>query len=317
MSGIPKQVEEAADLALQVHEQMFNYVEPEEEEEETETSEEPEPSPDDDEDVVDVPDDDDIEELKKFKARYLTLKGKYDAEVPRLSHELRDLKQSVFEKIEKMTTQRENPAEVSNEPAPEDLMMQFAETYGEEFTDSLKKLIAAEARKYTQPVQEAVTSVEEIQMKTAQTNFVNYLDNNLADVVPDWREKWSGNDPNFIEFLKQPDPSGLYTMGQLAEMYNNAWDADKLISIFRLYHESSAPPAPQSKQQRTPPQKEAMVAPSRTNTHTAPNTESKPIWTQDMIKEFQVLDRQGRYEPEVSKAMWDDLLLAMSEGRLR
>ena len=60
-----------------------------------------------------------------------------------------------------------------------------------------------------------------------------------------------------------------------------------------------------------------MIAPSRNNVHTVPDSKDKQIWTQDSIKEFQRLDRQGKYTADVSKAMWDDLLSAMSEGRIK
>lgn len=315
MSGIPAQVEEAAELAEKLHEQMFKQSE---EPEEGVINPEPAPEILEEDDEDDVPADDDVEELKKFKARYLTLKGKYDAEVPRLSSELRELKQSVFDRLEKVSQPKEEPKQ-TEEASREEILSQFAETYGEDFTENLRKLFALEAKQLNQPIQEAVTSIEETQIKTAQTDFVNYIDDKLSTDIPDWRDKWSGKDQKFIEFLQQPDPSGLYTMGQLAEMANQNWDADKLVTIFKLYKDTEAyvePIETQTKRVATQ-QKQAMVAPSRQNTHTAPNTQSKQVWTQDMISEFQRLDRQGKYEADVSKAMWDDLLSAMGEGRIR
>ena len=35
------------------------------------------------------------------------------------------------------------------------------------------------------------------------------------------------------------------------------------------------------------------------------------------MAEFEKADRANKYTPEESKAMWDDLLTAMGEGRIR
>lgn len=308
---VPSQVEEQAELAEQLHAQMFST-------EETETQDETETEVIDpiEEDEVDVPHDDDVEELRKFKARYMSLKGKYDAEVPRLSQELRDLKTSVFEKFEQATKPAvvvETPTNVSDE-----FLDSFAENYGEDFADNLKKLIALEAAKLTTPMQQKMESVEDTQVKAAQTNFVGYIDEQLnegRETPVDWQGLWAGKDPKFLEFLGKPDPSGLYTYGQLAEMYNQNWDADKLVNIFKIYTNEEVVPVVKPK--TVSPQKQALVAPSRNNTHTAPNTESKKVWTSDMVQEFQRLDRQGKYGVDESKALWDDLLSALGENRIR
>jgi hypothetical protein len=316
MSGIPSQVEEAAELANQLHEQMFEQTPPVETVEDEPIAEEALAT----EDEV-VPHDDDVEELRKFKSRYMSLKGKYDAEVPRLSQELRELKDSVFQKLEQATKPAATVAE-DVDPTKPDFMSEFAENYGEDFADNLKQLIALEAAKLTQPVQTQVKSIEDNQVKVAQDNFISYIDTNLnegRDKPLDWQGLWAGKDPKFLEFLEQPDPSGLYTYKQLAELYNENWDADKLVSIFKLYDKTTAAPAAPTKTKPivTSPAKEALVAPSRTNTHTAPSTESKQVWTKSMIEEFQKSDRQGKYSSEDSKAMWEDLLSAVGENRIR
>ncbi len=309
--SLPKQVEEAAELAEELHEKMFSQEKEEDTQEVEEVEEEVQKDVEQD-DVEAVPHDDDIEELRKFKARYLSLQGKYNAEVPRLQHELHDLKQSVFEKLEQRTAQpQQTPA-----PVP-DKYSAFAEEYGEEFVGRLRELIEIEAerkiRETIQPVQQHVASVEDTQIKAAQQSFIGYLDQAVNENV-DWRKMWSGEDPKFMEFLQQPDPSGLYTYGDLAQAYNNNWDADRLAKIFNMYAEAQAPPARPSKPN---PAKEAMVAPSRNTNHTVPQSTNKQIWTSDSIKQFQIKDRRGDFSPEESKAMWDDLLSAPSENRIR
>ena len=316
--GVPTQVDEAAELAEQLHERLFSdsgnvedeVVDTDEDNEDREANNDDE----DDSNEYDVPPDDDIEELRKFKARYLSLKGKYDAEVPRLHSELKEFKQNVFDRLESMTTKPK--AEPQGEP---DEIARFKEEYGEDFVENLRKFIRLESKSELADtitsVQQQVSSVEETQVKVAQENFKNYID---SQVKGDWRSAWEGKDPKFIEFLQKPDPSGLYTYADLVQAYNDAWDADKLSKVFNLYYADTQKPEVDTRPKKEPnPAQQAMVAPSRNNVHTVPNTNDKQIWTQDSIKEFQRLDRQGKYTSEVSKAMWDDLLSAMSEGRIK
>jgi hypothetical protein len=306
-----KQAEEAALLAEQLHEKMYPQT-PEADVEDT--------TPDD---VVDTPAPDEpappsledvLEQLRVEKERYSSLKGKYDKEVPTLSNELKEFKQTVFERLEAARVTPDVVAPV------EDKFAKFKEEYGNELFEVMKTLASETAEeKYNQtikPVQEQVHSVEETQIKAAKQNFTSYLDDKVKG---DWKNLWEGNDPKFIEFLESPDPSGLYTYADLVKLYNDNWDGDKLAKVFNLYLgdtpvvEIPEPPKPKAPN----PAKEALVAPSRSTTHTTPTVNDKRIWTTDAMSEFQRKDRRGDYTPDESKAMWEDLLAAANEGRIK
>ena len=317
---IPSQVDEAAELAEKLHAEMFSTQPDEVIEEEPETEF---PASDDtpvveDDDVI--PHDDDVEELRKYKARYLSLKGKYDAEVPRLQHDLREFKENVFSKL---TTLAETPPQTQQEVKQEnDLITRLRGEYGEEFIDSMRLLaqtVAEESNKDSlKSVTDKVTSVEDTQLKMAQEDFMTYVDTKATD--KNWRKLVNGEDPKFIEFLGKPDPRGLYTFGELLQTYNDHWEADKLAILLNIYTgekpATTIPPVvPKPPVQK--PEREAMVAPSRTTAHVAPDVTEKQIWTKDMIKEFERLDRQGKFTSEESQAKWNDLMTAPMEGRLR
>jgi hypothetical protein len=310
--GTPSQVEEAAVLAEKLHQEMFSQEVEEEEPKSDEESEE-EPELDEEEEEEPIPHDDDLEELRKFKARYLSLKGKYDAEVPRLQHELKDLKTSVFEKLSSIT---EKPAETPKEQdKQDDIIAKMKEEYGDDFIDGIYKIAEhiadQKVKSSVDTVQEKLTSVEDAQLKTAQENFKSYLD---TKVDGDWRALWDGKDPKFIEYLQKPDPSGLYTYGDLVQMYNDAWDADKLAVVINGYlgtkKETKKEPKPNA-------ERDALVAPSRSAHTPILNAEDKVIWTKESIKQFERDDRQNKYSPEESQKLWADLLSAASENRIR
>ena len=303
--GTPSQVEEAANLAEELHGRIFNS-DPQEVQEEPEVEEEQEV-----EQETPPETEEDLEDLKKYKDRYLSLKGKYDAEVPRLHGELKDFKAQVFEKLS--TFSQKPQEEQESKPKENERLSKFREEYGDDFVETLKELMLSELspkiNESVKTVQQQVESVEDTQIRAAQQNFVGYLD---QAVQGDWKSLWSGNDPKFMDFLSKPDPSGLYTYGELVQMYNEKWDADKLTKVFNTYFEDSAP-----KQKQPNPAKEAMVAPSRSTTHTTPASSDKRIWSQESMKQFQTEDRQGKYTPEESLALWEDLMKAPSENRMR
>jgi len=305
--SVPRQVEEAADMA----EQLFNGIQKPEEQPQEQQEEQSEQEATDEgvtEEEPDVPHDDDINELRKFKDRYLSLKGKYDAEVPRLYSELKEFKQSVFERL----SNQPEPVKEQEQTPVDDRLAKFKEEYGEDFVENLKALFKAEVdpllKQSIKPVEDKVSSVEDNQYKVAQENFASYID---QQVKGDWRKAWMGEDPKFQEFLQKPDPSGLYTMGELAKVYNDTWEADKLTNLFNLYYQQSEAP------KKSNPTKDAMVAPSRSTTHSAPPSDDKVIWTKDKIKEFEKADRMSTYSAEESQRLWQDLLAAASEGRIR
>lgn len=313
---IPKQIEEAADLAEQLHSQMFNASEPQEEvpqEAVSEVPETPEETPSSAEPAPETPD---YEKLAKdYEQKWKSLQGMYNSS----QEELRSFKQSVLEKLGSV----QNPAPTPEiKPEPERIA-KFREEYGDDLLEAFKELIKTEIdpilQEKVKPVQEQVATVEEAQYRASQKDFMNFLDD---QVKGDWRSLWDGKDPKFLEFCNQSDPSGLYTYGELIDLYNNKWDGERLAKVFNAYlgastAEESKPPQATPPQQKPNPARESMVAPSRTTQHQSPATEEKRIWNNAMIAQFQRDDRANKYDAETSKAMWDDLLAAMSEGRIR
>ena len=312
--SLPRQVEEAANIAEEMMQgiQQAPVQEVQEETQEDEAVQESETS-----EEQDVPHDDDVQELRKFKDRYLSLKGKYDAEVPRLHQELKEFKHSVFERLN--STQQPQKEEV----VVPDKLSKFKEEYGEEFVESLRELMKAEVdpliRQNVSQVEQQVASVEDTQVKAAQQNFASYVD---SKVEHNWREiaqvfneiayDQPVSNPKIAEFLAKPDPSGYYTNFDLVKLFNDKWDGDKLANVFNSYYEQVPKPKPKNN-----PVQDAMVAPSRSTQHVAPSSSEKTIWTKDMMAQFEKDDRTGKYTPEESQAKWNDLLAAASEGRIR
>lgn len=299
---IPKQIEEQAALAEQVHSQLFSQDNASVQEEPV-VEQEPVQSQ---EPLVSA---EELEELRSFKQRYQTLQGKYDAEVPRLHNELKEFKEQVFNRLEQQA--KPEPSEPESDPFAD-----IREQYGDEFIDVVTKILEARVepklKQVVQPVSEKIDSIENTQIETARGNFEAYLDQHVKG---NWRNAWSGADEKFMQFVNSPDPSGLYTYGQLLEAYNNEWDGEKLAKVLNLYF--GVEPQKSQQEQSPSPQQSAMIAPSRQTNVPTPQANDSRIWTRADIAEFQKLDRMGKLTPEESKALWDDLLIAPSQNRIR
>jgi len=310
--GIPKQVE---DNAAEAEEFLKNLNEASDTEatEEAETDEDSGGSTD--ESASDEGDTEDVVEDKVdiFEQKYNSLKGKYDAEVPRLHTELKELKESIFEKLNTIseTSKEEEKLEI-----PDDKLAKFKEEYGEDllgyldayFDSKVQPTLKQQTEDVINPIRDKVESVEESQIQSAKTEFADYLDGNVNG---DWRD--IGVNPKFQEFLTQEDPSGLYTYGELLENYNKQWDNVKMAKVMNIFFGDKTDT---KKETKPTPDQDALIAPSRQTKTQVPAADEKIRWTAGSIKQFELDDRKGKYTPEESQSMWNDLLSAPSENRI-
>ena len=272
-----------------------------------------------------------------------TLKGKYDKEVPAnasradlLQNELTAFKKQVFDRLGNPDASQ---SQTSQEPSAEDTALankaeKFREEYGDEYVDNLRSFILQEMspilRESVKPVEEKVTNVQEAQNVVAQETYISAVDENITDKGKDlWKDDWTveNNNPEFEAWLAQPDPSGVYTNGELANVFNENGDGvrfAKLISSF--YGEGDAAPAvveepaavtPEPTPEKKTEGQEHMIAPDTSSTTTPETTNDKTVWTEASMAEFYEKDRKGKYSKEVSAKMWTDLLSALAEGRIQ
>jgi len=324
--SVPKQILEQAELAEKFmsdlneesdSEETAEEEEKDEEESDEEADEEEVDTDETDEDETSDEEEADTSEEEDYKARYMTLKGKYDAEVPRLSNDLKEFKEKVFSQLGD-PNRKEEPADKDDTPITDEQLARYQEEYGDDFLEAVryvaKQEVSQGVKDGLQPVTEKVDQVEGSQVAAATAEFTSHLDDNVNG---EWSKLWAGEDPKFLEFLDQPDPSGLYTYGELAAMYNDTWQAEKLTKLFNLYlgekpEVKDEEPAPKKKG------KEDLVAPSRKPAASKPVTDGDQIiWTEASMEEFKLKDRQGKYSDEESQKLWDDLLLAPSQGRIQ
>jgi len=329
--GIPKQVQEQADLAEEFMSTLYGKKEEEEtdenEEEEEEGSEQDASDEDgsaEEEDNLETADqetqdDEDDAEEDTYRKRYETLQGKYNAEVPKLNSELRKLKEEIFERLGDLTQQADQPTE--EEADDTDQFEEELEAYREQFGDDLLNVIDKLSERRAKallgeslsPVSQKVDSVESAQIQSAQAAFTDDLS---SKVEGEWEPLWKGEDPEFLAFLDTKEPNGFFTYRDVAKKANNEWDAETLSKVFNTYLASKAPAEKKPEKKVADKANEERVAPSRKKVSSEPKDGEARIWTQADIKEFKEKDRRGKYSQEESDALWADFLRAPSEGRI-
>lgn len=271
---------------------------------------------------------------RDWQQQYNTLKGKYDAEVPRLSRENRELANRLAGLEEMLSTlssqppQPVQPEQQQQAAKPSGLTQQELEDYGQDFFDMLtrhaKGVVTQEVnilRRELNDIKRRLGSVDTTVRKTSQDKVFDALDRR----VDDWRV--INESQEFLDWLSLHDP---YAGRPRQDLLNEAFrrhDAERVIAFFEGYkqeitavqqaHQPSRQTQPNKGQGAKRQQVETMVEPGggRTGSTDAPN--EKPVYTQADISKFYRDAREGKISGERKEAKERDILAAASEGRIR
>ena len=268
-----------------------------------------------------------------WKQKYLTLQGKYNSEVPGLRAELDGVRRV-------LATMNERPAPVA-QPEPKTTTVVIPDKDVEEFGPDL---IAAARRWARAELADLHTEVEQLKGKftgmqqnhqqvvaaTAQQSLMATMDadptcNGRDGSHYSWRQV--NDDPQFINWLQQPDPfSGHVRLAMLRDAFN-AGQSSRMKAFFDTFVREqtvSSPPAAQATDTpaREPgrPSLEDFAMPGRIN-GSAPvgASNEKRVWSQRDITAFYRSIQQGKYEGKEAERLRteQDLIAATVEGRIR
>lgn len=277
----------------------------------------PNDPPADDKTVLEEPKPNQVPE-ETWERKYHVLQGKFDAEVPRLHQQMREMQtqmqQLITEKAVLEATKAAEPAPVNSSITEQD-----KEAFGPDLIDLIER--ATEAKVSTLRAKEAdlVNEIKELKGKlgdVSERQVVSDKDRFLAGLgqqVPDW-EALNVNQ-GFLEWLNQVDPVyGLPRQTALNNAYENL-DVTRVANIFKAY-KALLPQAPQ--QSKANQELQRQVAPTRTRSATAPtDSVNQKIFTQQEIATFYDEWRRGHYDEEEAARMEKDIHAAITEGRIR
>ena len=252
-----------------------------------------------------------------WQAKFFTLKGKYDAEVPRLHAQLRELNTQVQQLMTESAVRAQAPA--TPEPAKTLITEQDKEAFGSDLLDLIDRATETKVAGFRDRESQLQREIAELKGQlgrvgeTVGTSSKEIFLDRLAKQVPDWEAM--NTDQGFLSWLAEVDPVyGLPRQAALNSAYE-ALDAGRTAAIFKQFKALTAPAqAPQAK-----PNLQSQVAPTRSRTSPAPATSAgdKRIFTQGEIAQFYDQWRRGFIDEAEAVRIEQEIAVATTEGRIR
>ena len=254
-----------------------------------------------------------------FKQKYNTLKGKYDAEVPRLHQQVKQLTEEISDFRKEMTVKKEEPTK----PKEKVSLVTDAdrEEFGEDLLNVQRKVAQEVAQDYEEKLEQQNKIIKELQEQIAGTNKqvgdVGFSQR-LANLIPDFAQ--IDNDERWIAWLNEHDPMLRAPRRVQAQQAFDKGDAEAIADYVKLWkaslpETSDEPEKPVAKQEL-----EKQVAPNRSaNSAKAPVTPNGKIYSpRDMDNAWtkvRTLNTRGKYEDAAK--LEAELTAAYMENRVR
>jgi hypothetical protein len=255
---------------------------------------------------------------EKWAHKYHTLKGMYDAEVPRLHSQMREMQTQIQQLIaDKAAVEA---TKVEQKQVVESLITeQDKEAFGPDLIDLIER--ATESKVSTLRSREAdlmaeikelkgqLGSVSERQVVSDKDRFLM----GLGQQVSDWEAL--NVDQGFLGWLQQVDPVyGVPRQAALSNAYESL-DVTRVANIFKAYKQTlPQTPAPSRAKQEL----QRQVAPTRTRSTTTPaDGVNERIFTNQDIEQFYTDWRRGFYDEQEAADMEKQIHAAIAEGRIR
>lgn len=255
----------------------------------------------------------------EFEQKYKTLRGKYDAEVPRLHQQVRDLNGKLDE-LSKSFEAKPEPPTKSKEKVSYVTDADRAE-FGEELIDVQRRVAQEVSQEYTERMEQQDAVIQKLQEQLAKTgNDVGEMSftQRLHSVVPDFAE--IDNDERWVAWLNEHDPMLRGPRRDQAAAAFQAGDAEAVLHYVNLFKESISEPETAPRQQRQT-ELEKQVAPNRSanSVRTQSANQNSKIYSPKEVDnawtKVRTLNTKGKYAD--AEKLEAELTAAYMEGRVR
>jgi len=251
---------------------------------------------------------------EKWEQKYKTLKGMYDAEVPRLHADLRDLK-AQMDNLRKAAETK--PVEPAKPKTAEKLVTDAdVEAFGSDLIEVQRKVareVAAEFRGELDTMRAENEKLREQLTSTGTQVSEASFEQRLYRMVPDFEAV--NVDPKWIAWLNEVDPLLRAPRASVAQQAFNRGDAEGVahyVSLFRQSISSVEPTADKTNEL------ELQIQPNRSATSTPPTSQKGKVYTNaDIEKMFRKATDLGiRGQTDAAKKLEAEIDAAFMEGRV-
>lgn len=251
---------------------------------------------------------------EKWEQKYKTLKGMYDAEVPRLHADLRELKAQV-DSLRKASETK--PVEAVKPKAAEKLVTDAdVEAFGSDLIEVQRKVareVAAEFRGELDAMRAENDKLREQLTSTGTQVSEASFEQRLYRMVPDFETV--NADPKWIAWLNEVDPLLRAPRSSVAQQAFNRGDAEGVAHYVAMFKKSVAPVEPTADKTT---ELELQIQPNRSATSTPPTSQKGKVYTnadiEKMFRKATDLGVKGRTDE--AKKLEAEIDAAFMEGRV-
>lgn len=247
---------------------------------------------------------------EKWEHKYRRLQGKYDAELPRLHQQVREL-QGVIQHLQQAPPAPPAPSP-ARPPEPEKYVSdEDVASYGEDFVDIQRRITLDTTRELRQQVDELRAQLAQ---QSTQVQTVSF-ETQLLEAIPGFRQL--NQDPAWVEWLDEFDPMIRGPRRMVAQAAYHRGDVEAVKGYVDLFRQSRGTPpvaAPKADRQQ---ELQRQVQPSRAS-GSVPPTGAKKTYTlgeaDALFNRIQHLTAQGRIDE--AKRLDAEISAAYAEGRI-
>lgn len=253
-----------------------------------------------------------------WESKYKTLQGLFNAEVPKLQGQVKELTSRLNEAI----AQLEKTAKAATpEPQKASVDPKDVEAFGSDLVEMVQRVaqqmlggVAAKVDGVVAGFEQRVSALEQAQKATSQTVAVTAEDaffNRLTIQVPDWEQV--NGDERFLAWLGEVDPLLGQPRQAALTAAQQSLNIERTVAIFNAF-KSTLPQKPTKAATAV----EKQISPSTAAT-AAPTPTEKPVITQAQIQTFYADVAKGKYRGRDAEVVKLEQIInqAIAEGRVR
>jgi hypothetical protein len=258
-----------------------------------------------------------------WEQRYNSLQGKYNAEVPALHTQIKDLTDKVTTLIEQSKAPPPEPAPAT--PAPV-LTDKDREAFGEDLIDVIERAAKEIAGRQTAPllaeieklrattstVEKQVTTVADAQAGDQKSKFFS----EFSGLVPDWQDV--NTNQAFLNWCGELHPLTGAPRQALLDAAFEALDATRVAALFNQWKQDAGVSTPVADTTRTS-ELESQIAPTAAGTTAPVQPQADRTWTGSQISKFYDDITKGMYRGKDAERMAIEAEIdrAIIDGRVR
>ena len=261
---------------------------------------------------------------ESWEVKYHSLRGKYDAEVPRLHADLREMKTQIAQLLADKVA-AEAKAEAAQQAAKVQqqslITEQDKEAFGPDLIDLIERATESKIATFREREADLVGQIKELKSQLGNVSERQVVSDKdrflmaLGQRVPDWEAL--NVDKGFLEWLQVLDPVyGLPRQAALTSAYE-VLDVDRVAAIFNTYKQLVSPATTKARQNNQDLQRQVAPTRSRSSSTTATEVQNNKIYTESEIQQFYNDWRRGYIDNDEAAKMEKEIHAAITQGRVR